>query len=390
MKAKHRVTRLFLILCVVIIAILAGVRFWQAESAKAASPARRTVSSAPPVQVAKVNAMTVPQYISALGTVTASSTVTVRSRVDGQLMSLHFREGQPVTAGQLLAEIDPRPFRVALLQAEGQLAKDQATLANARADLRRYQKLAATGLVARQELDNQQALVSETDGTVKSDQASVENARLNLTYSQITAPISGIVGLKQVDAGNYITAGDTNGIVVITQTHPADVIFTVQEGDIDRIVQAQKQGQPLVAEARDRTDTRQLAEGTLLSLDNQIDSSTGTLKLKARFTNQDNQLFPNQFVNIRLRVSILKNALVIPVAALQMNTEGYFVWVVGPENKVRRESVTPGPQQGTLRVIDRGLQAGDRVVTDGLDRLTEGSAVQVVTPAPADRTGDAS
>ncbi|MBS0910571.1 MdtA/MuxA family multidrug efflux RND transporter periplasmic adaptor subunit [Tatumella sp. JGM118] len=389
MKANHRMTRFFLLLSVVIIAVLAGVRFWQTDRAEAASPAGRTVSSAPPVQVAKVNAMTVPQYISALGTVTASSTVTVRSRVDGQLMSLHFREGQPVTAGQLLAEIDPRPFRVALLQAEGQLAKDQATLANARADLQRYRKLAATGLVARQQLDNQQALVSETDGTVKSDQASVENARLNLTYSQITAPISGIVGLKQVDAGNYISAGDTNGIVVITQTHPADVIFTVQEGDIDRIVRAQKQGQPLIAEARDRTDTRTLAEGTLLSLDNQIDSSTGTLKLKARFTNQDNQLFPNQFVNIRLRVSTLKDALVIPVAALQMNTEGYFVWLVGPDNKVRRASVTPGPQQGALRVIDSGLQAGDRVVTDGLDRLNEGTAVRVVTPAPADRTGDA-
>ena len=389
MKANHRMTRFFLLLSVVIIAVLAGVRFWQTDRAEAASPAGRTVSSAPPVQVAKVNAMTVPQYISALGTVTASSTVTVRSRVDGQLMSLHFREGQPVTAGQLLAEIDPRPFQVALLQAEGQLAKDQATLANARADLQRYRKLAATGLVARQQLDNQQALVSETDGTVKSDQASVENARLNLTYSQITAPISGIVGLKQVDAGNYISAGDTNGIVVITQTHPADVIFTVQEGDIDRIVRAQKQGQPLIAEARDRTDTRTLAEGTLLSLDNQIDSSTGTLKLKARFTNQDNQLFPNQFVNIRLRVSTLKDALVIPVAALQMNTEGYFVWLVGPDNKVRRESVTPGPQQGALRVIDSGLQAGDRVVTDGLDRLNEGTAVRVVTPAPADRTGDA-
>ncbi|MFC6378690.1 MdtA/MuxA family multidrug efflux RND transporter periplasmic adaptor subunit [Tatumella terrea] len=389
MKANHRMTRFFLLLSVVIIAVLAGVRFWQTDRAEAASPAGRTVSSAPPVQVAKVNAMTVPQYISALGTVTASSTVTVRSRVDGQLMSLHFREGQPVTAGQLLAEIDPRPFRVALLQAEGQLAKDQATLANARADLQRYRKLAATGLVARQQLDNQQALVSETNGTVKSDQASVENARLNLTYSQITAPISGIVGLKQVDAGNYISAGDTNGIVVITQTHPADVIFTVQEGDIDRIVRAQKQGQPLIAEARDRTDTRTLAEGTLLSLDNQIDSSTGTLKLKARFTNQDNQLFPNQFVNIRLRVSTLKDALVIPVAALQMNTEGYFVWLVGPDNKVRRASVTPGPQQGALRVIDSGLQAGDRVVTDGLDRLNEGTAVRVVTPAPADRTGDA-
>lgn len=388
MKANHRMTRFFLLLSVVIIAVLAGVRFWQTDRAEAASPAGRAVSSAPPVQVAKVNAMTVPQYISALGTVTASSTVTVRSRVDGQLMSLHFREGQPVTAGQLLAEIDPRPFQVALLQAEGQLAKDQATLANARADLQRYRKLAATGLVARQQLDNQQALVSETDGTVKSDQASVENARLNLTYSQITAPISGIVGLKQVDAGNYISAGDTNGIVVITQTHPADVIFTVQEGDIDRIVRAQKQGQPLTAEARDRTDTRTLAEGTLLSLDNQIDSSTGTLKLKARFTNQDNQLFPNQFVNIRLRVSTLKDALVIPVAALQMNTEGYFVWLVGPDNKVRRESVTPGPQQGALRVIDSGLQAGDRVVTDGLDRLNEGTAVRVVTPAPADRTGD--
>ena len=308
MKANHRMTRFFLLLSVVIIAVLAGVRFWQTDRAEAASPAGRTVSSAPPVQVAKVNAMTVPQYISALGTVTASSTVTVRSRVDGQLMSLHFREGQPVTAGQLLAEIDPRPFRVALLQAEGQLAKDQATLANARADLQRYRKLAATGLVARQQLDNQQALVSETDGTVKSDQASVENARLNLTYSQITAPISGIVGLKQVDAGNYISAGDTNGIVVITQTHPADVIFTVQEGDIDRIVRAQKQGQPLIAEARDRTDTRTLAEGTLLSLDNQIDSSTGTLKLKARFTNQDNQLFPNQFVNSRLRGGTVSDA----------------------------------------------------------------------------------
>ncbi|KFD19858.1 MULTISPECIES: MdtA/MuxA family multidrug efflux RND transporter periplasmic adaptor subunit [Tatumella] len=389
MKAKLRVTRLFLIFCVVIIAVLAGMYFWQTESAKAASPARRTASSTPPVQVAEVKVMTVPQYISALGTVTASSTVTVRSRVDGQLMSLHFHEGQPVTAGQLLAEIDPRPFRVALLQAEGQLAKDQATLANARADLRRYQKLSATGLVARQELDNQQALVSETEGTVKSDQASVESARLNLTYSQITAPISGIVGLKQVDAGNYITAGDTNGIVVITQTHPADVIFTVQEGDIDRIVQAQKQGQPLPAEARDRTDTRLLAEGSLLSLDNQIDSSTGTLKLKARFTNQNNQLFPNQFVNIRLRVNTLKNALVIPVAALQMNTKGYFVWVVGPQNKVRRASVTTGPQQGALQVIDSGLQAGDRVVTDGLDRLNEGTAVNIVTPATAENTGDA-
>ena len=388
MRAKPRITRFFLMLCIVMLALLAGIRFWKTENAEAA-PAKRPLSSLPPVQVAEVNAMTVPQYISALGTVTASSTVTVRSRVDGQLMALHFREGQSVSAGQLLAEIDPRPFRIALLQAEGQLAKDQATLTNARADLRRYQKLSATGLVARQALDNQQALVSETDGTVKSDQAAVENARLNLTYSQITAPISGVVGLKQVDAGNYITAGDTNGIVTITQTRPADVIFTVREDDIDRILQAQQQGHPLMVEARDRTDTRQIAEGTLLSLDNQIDSTTGTLKLKARFANQDNQLFPNQFVNIRLRVSTLKDALVVPVAALQMNTEGDFVWVVGPQNKVRRETVVPGPQQGPLRVITRGLQAGDRVVTDGLDRLNEGTAVDIVTPATAN-TGDAS
>ena len=388
MRAKPRITRFFLMLCIVMLALLAGIRFWKTENAEAA-PAKRPLSSLPPVQVAEVNAMTVPQYISALGTVTASSTVTVRSRVDGQLMALHFREGQSVSAGQLLAEIDPRPFRIALLQAEGQLAKDQATLTNARADLRRYQKLSATGLVARQALDNQQALVSETDGTVKSDQAAVENARLNLTYSQITAPISGVVGLKQVDAGNYITAGDTNGIVTITQTRPADVIFTVREDDIDRILQAQQQGHPLMVEARDRTDTRQIAEGTLLSLDNQIDSTTGTLKLKARFANQDNQLFPNQFVNIRLRVSTLKDALVVPVAALQMNTEGDFVWVVGPQNKVRRETVVPGPQQGPLRVITHGLQAGDRVVTDGLDRLNEGTAVDIVTPATAN-TGDAS
>ncbi|MBS0854791.1 MULTISPECIES: MdtA/MuxA family multidrug efflux RND transporter periplasmic adaptor subunit [unclassified Tatumella] len=378
MRAKYRMTTVVLFLLIIIALILAGIHSWHGKSVYSTQQARDRQSSAIPVQVAVARRETVPLFISALGTVNASSTVTVRSRVDGQLMSLHFKEGDTVTAGQLLADIDPRPFRVALLQAQGQLAKDQATLSNARNDLRRYQKLAATRLVSQQDLDNQQAVVRESEGSVKSDQAAVDNAQLNLTYSQVTAPISGTVGLKQVDAGNYITASDTGGIVVITQTQPADVIFTVPEGMIDQIVSARSEGTPLRVEARDRTDSRQLSEGQLLSLDNQIDSTTGTLKIKARFANQDNRLFPNQFVNIRLQVNTLKDALVIPVAALQMNTDGPFVWVVSPQNTVSRKEVTTGPQQDMQAVITAGLSAGDKVVTDGIDRLNEGSVVDIV------------
>ncbi len=335
---------------------------------------------ATPVQAAAAVLQSVPYYLNGLGTVTAANTVTVRSRVEGQLMALHFTEGEQVAAGTLLAEIDPRPYQVALTQAQGQLARDQATLANARRDLSRYEKLAKTSLVSQQDLDTQRALVSETMGTLKADEGNVASAQLNLTYSRITAPIAGRVGLRKVDTGNYISAGDTDGLVVITQTHPIDVVFSVAESNISQILKAQKSGQPLVVEAWDRSNTTLLTQGTLLSLDNQIDTTTGTIKLKARFSNEDDTLFPNQFVNARLKADTLQNAVTIPTAALQMSNEGHFVWVVNSENKVSKKRVTAGLQDSQKVVISAGLEAGERVITDGIDRLTDGATVDVVAP----------
>ena len=338
----------------------------------------------PPVQAATATREAVPRYLSGLGTITAANTVTVRSRVSGQLMAIHFQEGQQVKAGDLLAEIDPSQFKVALAQAQGQLAKDKATLANARRDLSRYQQLAKTSLVSRQDLDSQQALVTESEGTVKADEAAVASAQLELDWSRITAPISGRVGLKQVDIGNQISSSDTTGIVVLTQTHPIDLVFTLPESEIATVVQAQEAGQQLVVEAWDRTNKQKLSSGTLLSLDNQIDATTGTIKLKARFDNQDDALFPNQFVNARMLVATQQDAVVIPAAALQMGNEGNFVWVLNDKNQVSKHTVTPGIQDSQKVVIAAGLSAGDRVVTDGIDRLTEGAKVEVVDAKNAD------
>jgi len=337
-----------------------------------------------PVQAAMATQQTVPRYLSGLGTATAANTVTVTSRVDGQLMAIHFTEGQQVKAGDLLAEIDPRPFQVQLTQAQGQLAKDQATLANARRDLARYQQLVKTNLVSRQELDTQASLVQQTEGAIKADQGAVDSAKLQITYSRITAPIDGRVGLKLVDVGNYVTSGSTTGLVVITQTHPIDVVFTLPEGNIADLLKAQKAG-PVSVEAWDRTNQNKLTTGSLLSLDNQIDTATGTIKLKARFANEDDALFPNQFVNARLQVDTLHDAVVIPTAALQMGNEGNFVWTLSEDNKVSKHRVTAGVQDSRQVVISAGLNAGDRVVTDGIDRLTEGLQVEVLAPndAPA-------
>ncbi len=337
-----------------------------------------------PVQAATATQQTVPRYLSGLGTATAANTVTVTSRVDGQLMAIHFTEGQQVKAGDLLAEIDPRPFQVQLTQAQGQLAKDQATLANARRDLARYQQLVKTNLVSRQELDTQASLVQQTEGAIKADQGAVDSSKLQITYSRITAPIDGRVGLKLVDVGNYVTSGSTTGLVVITQTHPIDVVFTLPEGNIADLLKAQKAG-PVSVEAWDRTNQNKLTTGSLLSLDNQIDTATGTIKLKARFANEDDALFPNQFVNARLQVDTLHDAVVIPTAALQMGNEGNFVWTLSEDNKVSKHRVTAGVQDSRQVVISAGLNAGDRVVTDGIDRLTEGMQVEVLAPndAPA-------
>ncbi|MFN4623922.1 MdtA/MuxA family multidrug efflux RND transporter periplasmic adaptor subunit [Klebsiella pasteurii] len=377
---------------VLVVAIIAGAAYWFWQGREAAStPSATSAGPGPgggrpgrfgaalaPVQAATATSEAVPRYLSGLGTVTAANTVTVRSRVDGQLLAIHFTEGQQVKAGDLLAEIDPSQFKVALAQAEGQLAKDRATQANARRDLARYQQLVKTNLVSRQELDTQQSLVSETQGTIKADEAAVASAQLQLNWSRITAPIDGRVGLKQVDIGNQISSGDTTGIVVLTQTHPIDVVFTLPENQIATVVQAQKAGKKLVVEAWDRTNKQKISEGSLLSLDNQIDVTTGTIKLKARFTNQDDALFPNQFVNARMLVDTEQNAVVIPTAALQMGNEGHFVWVLNDENKVSKHTVTPGIQDSLKVVINAGLSAGDRVVTDGIDRLTEGAKVEVV------------
>ena len=243
-----------------------------------------------------------------------------------------------------------------------------------------------TNLVSRQELDTQQSLVVESAGTVKADEAAVASAQLQLDWTRITAPIDGRVGLKQVDIGNQISSGDTTGIVVLTQTHPIDVVFTLPENSIATVVQAQKAGKALSVEAWDRTNKQKISVGELLSLDNQIDATTGTIKLKARFSNLDDALFPNQFVNARLLVDTQQNAVVIPAAALQMGNEGHFVWVLNDENKVSKHSVTPGIQDSQKVVISAGLSAGDRVVTDGIDRLTEGAKVEVVTASGSEQT----
>lgn len=393
MSTRHPVMKKTLIVLALIAVAAGGYYAWQRH----AQPQSSSQSDAPaprggkgggdsarrplaPVQAATATSQSVPHYLSGLGTVTAANTATVRSRVNGDLLAIHFTEGQQVKAGELLAEVDPRPYQVALTQAQGQLAKDQATLANARRDLARFEKLAKTSLVSQQELDTQRSLVSETLGTLKADEGSVASAQLNLTYSRITAPIAGRVGLKQVDVGNYVTSGDTTGIVVITQTHPIDVVFTLAENSISSILKAQKSGEPLLVEAWDRSNQNLIASGKLLSLDNQIDVTTGTIKIKARFDNQDDTLFPNQFVNVRLKVNTLQDAIVIPPAALQMGNEGNFVWVVNSDNKVSKKSVIAGLQDSEKVVVSAGLEAGERVVTDGLDRLTEGAKVEVVAP----------
>ncbi|CFR23158.1 MdtA/MuxA family multidrug efflux RND transporter periplasmic adaptor subunit [Yersinia kristensenii] len=404
MKAQTKRTSRLLTLLGIVVAIIVAMFVWRHFSAApqnsapgaqqhggGSSPARaggRRNMPMSPVQAATATEQTVPRYLTGLGTVIAANTVTVTSRVDGQLMAIHFTEGQQVNAGDLLVEIDPRPYQVQLTQAQGQLAKDQATLDNARRDLARYQKLAKTGLISQQDLDTQASLVRQSEGSVKADQGAIDSAQLQLTYSRITAPISGKVGLKQVDVGNYITSGTATPIVVITQTHPVDVVFTLPESDIPAIMQAQKNAAKnkttVPVEAWDRTNKQMLAQGYLLSIDNQIDTTTGTIKLKARFANEDDVLFPNQFVNARIKVDLLQNAVVVPTAAVQMGNEGSFVWTLNDENKVSKHLVTTGIQDSKQVVISAGLDAGQRVVTDGIDRLTEGLQVEVVTPRSAD------
>jgi multidrug efflux system membrane fusion protein len=320
--------------------------------------------------------------IKALGTVTPLKTVTVRSRVDGELMRIAFREGQYVEAGQLLAEIDPRSFRVQLSQAEGQQKENLAELANTEGEFARFKDLQSKGYVAAQELSNQEALVRQYQARRQTDQAAVDEAKLQLTYTRITAPISGRVGLRVVDAGNLVRAGDATGIVTITQMQPISVLFTIAEPDLPAVRAAARAQPALPVEAWGRDESTKLATGTLLSLDNQIDTATGTLRLRAEFANEDESLFPNQFVNIRLRVRD-DPAIVIPNAAVQFGSKGTFVFVIDAQKKASVRVVELGVADGERVAVARGLAAGEQVVLEGMDRLRDDSTVDIVADPPA-------
>ncbi|WP_215787279.1 MdtA/MuxA family multidrug efflux RND transporter periplasmic adaptor subunit [Pantoea dispersa] len=320
----------------------------------------------------------VPVYLNALGTVIPNASVTVTSRVAGQLQQVFFTEGQKVSAGQLLAQIDPRSYQATLAQYQGDLSQNQALLHSAQLTLSRYKKLAAQDSLSRQDLDSQIATVGQYQGAVAADQAQIASAKLDIEYARITSPISGRVGLRLVDPGNMVQTSDTTGIVVVTQMQPAAVTFSVPQSYIAQLTRALRNGQSLPATAFDQDNSSVLAQGEVKYISNQIDTSTGTIELKASFPNQDEALFANQFVNLRLQTGTLKNATVIPAQALQLSSDGSFVFIINKDNSVTRKAVTTGPALGEDRqAILQGVAPGDRLVTEGIDRLTNGSKVQL-------------
>ena len=392
-----------MIIVVVLLAAYAAWHFWGPASGGAAKPADATKAGkagagkgggrfgggdpnrVQPVAAATARIGDVNIVQTALGTVTALRTVTVKPRVDGQLASVAFTEGQLVKAGDTLAQIDPVPLQVALNQAEGQLARDAAQLNNARLDLDRYKTLLAQDSIASQQVDQQASQVKQFEGTVKIDQAQVDNARLQLSYTRISAPITGRIGLRLVDPGNMVHGSDANGLAVITQLDPIAVLFTIPQDTLPRIMARLKAGEKPAVEAWDRDQKNLLAAGKLITVDNQIDVTTGTVKLKAEFPNGDAKLFSNQFVNVRMVVDTLRGVVVVPSAAIQRNDKGTIVYVVKDDSTVTVRPVQTGATEGLNVAVTSGLQAGERVIVDGVDRIREGAKVEVTEPGGGTR-----
>jgi membrane fusion protein, multidrug efflux system len=392
--------RLWIVGLVLLAAAVAAYWYWGLGTPAPSAPRARFgggPNQVVSVRVVPVQKASIDVDVRALGTVTPFNTVTVRSRLDGELVRVLFTEGQHVSPGDLLAEIDPRPYQVQLSQAQGQLEENRARLQNAEGDLARYQRLVSEGLITQQQVTTQQALVQQYKGALQANEAQVNTARLQLAYTRIVAPIEGRLGLRQVDAGNLIRAGDANGLVVITQMRPISVLFTVPEAELPAVLAGLRQGQRRPVQAWDRSEKVLLAEGTLQTMDNQIDTATGTIKLRARFANEQEQLFPNQFVNIRLRVNTLENATVIPTAAVQRASFGTFVYALKPNSTVTIKRIALGPAEGDRVAVTSGLEGTERIVLEGVDDLTEGAKVDVITdagqpatsPAPAPTSGAA-
>jgi membrane fusion protein, multidrug efflux system len=385
-----------LLVVVIVLALMIGLALYLRHKQPEAAPAGRDARGARggqngPVAVSVATAASgdIQLRIPALGTVTPLATVTVKTQISGVMQKILFTEGQTVRQGDALAQIDPRPYEAALQQMQGNLRRDQALLADAKLDLKRYEGLIKEDSIAEQQLDTQKALVDQYAGTIESDEGQVKTASVNLLYTHIVAPVSGRVGLRQVDQGNYVTPGDTNGIVVINQLQPITVIFAIPEDNVTTLMRRLHDGTPLNVQAYDRTNSGKLADGTLLTVDNEIDVTTGTVKLRAQFANTDGLLFPNQFVNIQLLQELLHNQIIIPNAAVRRGAPNgvvtTFVYVVNADRTVTVRPVTLGVVDGERVAITAGLAAGEIVVTEGGDRLRDGAQVQLpnATPAPA-------
>jgi len=372
----------------IVLIVIVAVGGWLYTHNRVGSAAQRTAAPAMPVTAALAVKGDLDITLDALGTVTSLATVTVVSQISGQLMRVAYTEGQEVRKGDLLIEIDARPFELALAQAQGALERDQALLQNAELDLKRYQDLSKENAIPRQQLDTQVSLVLQDRGNVISDQAQIETQKLNLAYCHIVAPVDGRVGLRLVDSGNYVTPSQTTGLAVITQIKPITVIFPVAEDYLPQIIKRLHAGATLPVTAFDRSGTIRLSEGELRSLDSAINTTTGTLNMRAEFANQDENLFPNQFVNARLRIDVLHDATIVPASAIQRGAPGTFVYLVRSDQTVAIQPVVLGPTSGDQVAIQSGLSPGDKVVTDGADRLRNGAKVSLIqSGASPSRTG---